>query len=263
MTKPMKMRVSTLLLCLLAMLGNVALGEANLYQVSTYDALESGQYDGVVSVETWLGYGDTGLGIMDSLDGEMITLDGVVFRIKADGSGQIVPSDQTIPFGVVTKYKADTSQTFATPIEGIDALTTYLNDAALVKQSANRMYVIRLDGYFDVVRTRSVAAQEAPYLPLSEVTEDQSEFTYEALEGTIVGVFFPDDMADLNMPGWHLHFISKDRSQGGHLLDVQIGSGILTLDAIDQMTLVLPQGQEAPPAEQAEYVAEVIYAEEK
>ena len=36
---------------------------------------------------------------------------------------------------------------------------------------------------------------------------------------SLVGVYFPDYMDGINMPGWHLHFLSEDRAKGGHVFD--------------------------------------------
>ena len=56
-----------------------------LYQVSTAGALVEGVYQGAVSVGVVREHGDFGLGTFEDLDGEMIVLDGHVFRVGSDG----------------------------------------------------------------------------------------------------------------------------------------------------------------------------------
>lgn len=46
-----------------------------------------------------------------------------------------------------------------------------------------------------------------------EIAETQPEYIYESLEGTIVALRCPGFVEGINVPGWHLHFISKDRSK--------------------------------------------------
>ncbi len=46
-----------------------------LFQTSTIDALLEGKFDGDVSFADLAGRGDSGLGTLDALDGEMIALD--------------------------------------------------------------------------------------------------------------------------------------------------------------------------------------------
>lgn len=264
MMKRRMMRGAALLLCLLMCAGGgAALGEDMLYQVSTLNALMLGLYDGVVPVEVFLQHGNTGLGTIDRLDGEMITLDGVVYQIKDDGSVTIVPPDATIPFGVVTAFETDAAQTLTAPIEGIEALAACLDAMEAVAQNPNRMYVVKLTGRFDAIRTRSVPAQDTPYPPLSEVTETQREFTFEAVEGTIVGVYFPAYLSSVNMHGWHLHFLSSDRASGGHLLDAQVASGTIELDAIDRFMLLLPDTDAFAAAALSEDLSEAIESVER
>jgi acetolactate decarboxylase len=65
------------------------------------------------------------------------------------------------------------------------------------------------------MKTRSVPAQKRPYAPLKEVTANQPEFNMNNIFGIIVGFRCPPDVDGINVPGYHLHFISRDRNQGG------------------------------------------------
>ena len=56
-----------------------------------------------------------------------------------------------------------------------------------------------------------------------------------------MGVYFPDYMDGINMPGWHLHFLSEDRSKGGHVFDVCIREGEVKVDRITNIYLNLPE----------------------
>ena len=56
------------------------------------------------------------------------------------------------------------------------------------------------------------------YRPLVEVAAHQPEFTFVETEGTLAGFYTPAFMESINVPGLHLHFLSNDRTQGGHLL---------------------------------------------
>ncbi len=54
-----------------------------LYQVSTAGALVEGVYQGAVTVGMVREHGDFGLGTFEDLDGEMIVLDGHVYRVSS------------------------------------------------------------------------------------------------------------------------------------------------------------------------------------
>ena len=42
--------------------------------------------------------------------------------------------------------------------------------------------------------------------------------TFDDVDGTLIGFRFPAAMTSVNVPGWHFHFLSADRSRGGHVL---------------------------------------------
>ncbi len=42
------------------------------------------------------------------------------------------------------------------------------------------------------------------------------------------------------MPGYHFHFLTADKQRGGHVLDLELESGTLEWDALNQLDMVLP-----------------------
>lgn len=81
----------------------------SIHQVSIMQAFMHGEYEGVISVGDLKLNGDTGLGTFEGVDGEMIVLDGVVYKAKADGSIQVMPNNERVPFAVVTNFDEDAS----------------------------------------------------------------------------------------------------------------------------------------------------------
>ena len=104
--------------------------------------------------------------------------------------------------------------------------------------------MVRIDGNFNEINVRSVNAQDEPYKPLVDALErDQTFFNYENIEGTMIGLYCPPYMADLNAVGWHLHFISKDKTKGGHVLGVNIADAVLTWDDTAGFQMNLPSNE--------------------
>jgi acetolactate decarboxylase len=58
-------------------------------------------------------------------------------------------------------------------------------------------------------------------VPLFQAAAVQPEFEFHDVLGTLVGVWTPQYAKTLNVPGYHLHFLSADRKSGGHLLEMQ------------------------------------------
>lgn len=208
-----------------------------LYQVSTIGSLMAGNYDGIKTVKQVKARGDLGIGTIDRLDGEMLLLDGTVYQVKFDGSVNRPGDDVTIPFSAVTFFDTDTSQKLEN-IKSLDDLKAVL-DPMIVKK--DRFYAFRIDGLFNSIQTRSVPAQDKPYPILSEVTKKQAVFNFENVKGSIIGFWCPDYVGSVNVPGYHLHFISEDRTRGGHLLNVNVGTAEVKMDETRFFDMELPE----------------------
>ncbi len=212
-----------------------------VFQVSLLQGLTFGDYHGSITAAELRKRGDIGIGTFDGLNGEMITLDGTIYRAAADGSVEVVPDDETIPFSNVTFFDTDEKAELS-GVDSITALQDKLNEK-VDEFGKNRFYFIRIDGTFSEMNVRSEYAQEEPYKPLAEVLEtDQTFFDYENIEGTVVGLYCPPYMSDLNATGWHLHFVSTDRSKGGHILGLKIDKAELSIDITDGFEMALPEG---------------------
>jgi len=218
--------------------------EDNIYQVSLLNALLQGEYDGFVSVGTLKDHGDTGIGTFDTLDGEMIMLDGVVHKAKADGTVEVVDDKVLVPFAVVTPFVADILDAQTDEFLTIEELKTRL-DAGIGKTTGdfNRFYVAKVSGTFSHIKVRSVPSQKKPYQPLSVIAESQREFEYEQVEGTIVAFRSPEYVEGINLPGWHLHFLSRDGLRGGHLLEVATTFSEMQIGDMRSFQLSLPSSR--------------------
>jgi len=210
-----------------------------LFQVSLLQGLTFGDYYGSITAAELKQNGDTGLGTFDGLDGEMIVLDGVVYKAKSDGSVEAVSDDETIPFSNVTFFDEDETEDIES-VADIDELKGLLNEK-IEQKMPNGFCVIRIDGTFKEMNVRSEYEQKEPYKPLAKVLEtDQTFFDYTDVEGTVVGLYCPPYMDKLNATGWHLHFISKDKEKGGHILGLNIDKAKLALDYTEGFAMKLP-----------------------
>src|SRR5918997_1041379 len=70
----------------------------------------------------------------------------------------------------------------------------------------------------------------------------QRRAAFRGLRGSLAGFRFPDRAGGLNVAGYHFHFISEDRSVGGHLLECRISRGELRVDHESSLKLELPAG---------------------
>jgi acetolactate decarboxylase len=210
--------------------------QSEVYQYSTISALLDGVYDGEATVADILQHGDFGLGTFNHLDGEMVILDGICYRLRADGTATRAAQTDRTPFAAITRFHRD----FEIPIR---APTDRAAVIAAIDQritSTNLIYAIRVTGHFADLHTRTVMEQHQPYPPLTEATEGQAEARFTDVAGTLVGFRTPDFEQGISVAGYHLHFLNDDRTAGGHVLDFTCERCDVAVSAASQLHLSLP-----------------------
>ncbi len=214
---------------------------SRMYQVSTLQALALGYSRAVITAGELLQKGDTGLGTFEDVNGEMIVMEGTCYRADQNGRIAPVPPETGVPFAAVARLSGE--QRF--PLEDlpdIEALRRELTRNIEERFGLNSMHVVRIDGEFDKVDARSEAPYRSHHVSLKEILgETQNAFLFENIRGSLVGVYFPDYMDGINMPGWHLHFLSEDRAKGGHVFDVCLHKARAMVDKISGIEIDLPR----------------------
>ena len=185
---------------------------STLYQISTSSALVEGVYSGSVSSSVLLEHGDFGLGTFEDLDGEMVILDGEIYQV-ADRVRHRT-DDFLVPFASIAHFCAKSSF----EIDNVACLKDIELACDQQRISDNLFYALRLDGIFETIHARAVHAV-SQNTRLLDAAKTQSEFHFENIEGTLVGFWSPRYASSFSVPGYHLHFISTDRTKGGHVLD--------------------------------------------
>jgi len=209
-----------------------------VFQTSTINALLAGIYDGDITLREVLENGDFGLGTYNHLAGEMILYESQFYQIKPDGSAYRPVLSTKTPYVTVCRFKAD--ETFPTP-EGfsMDDVKKFLDHRL---PNHNLFYAIKITGVFKTMKTRTIVAQKKPYPPLKEVVKHQIVFHMKEVAGTIVGFRCPEYIKGINVPNYHLHFISKDGKRGGHVLGFTLRKGRCEIDMLNRFLMVLPSG---------------------
>jgi acetolactate decarboxylase len=209
------------------------------YQTSTMAALLDGIYDGDVTIAELLTHGDFGLGTFNHLDGEMVVLDGVCHRLRADGSASIAARDDRTPFAAVTWFRPEITIPVSSPAGRRDVVSVI--DEAI--KTTNLIQAIRIDGTFSQVRTRTVMAQSPPYPPLTKATANEPITDFGHIAGTLAGFRTPDYEQGISVAGYHLHFINEPRTRGGHCLDYEIERGEIRISTSSELHLSLPRNE--------------------
>lgn len=207
-----------------------------LFQFSTLDALTQGIYEGALTFDELARRGSFGLGTFDSLDGEMVALNGTFYQIRSDGTVWRVAPNATTPFAAVTEFRPEAR------IEIHTSMTMSEVSAFLDRQlpSLNYFYAVKIHGRFQEVLARSVPKQVPPFPPLGNVVAQQSRFPLRHSEGTLVGFRTPQFEAGINAAGYHFHYIADDERAGGHALDFEIADAVIEISMLREHTTLLP-----------------------
>lgn len=210
--------------------------EKTLTQFSTIDALMQGIYDGPATFARIRQYGDFGLGTVNHLDGEMLALDGVFYQITSDGKVHVIPDSMKTSFAAVSFFKGK-HHARVPRLSSLPAIQRWLNGRL---GSRNFFWSIRVHGTFPHVKVRSISRQHPPYRPLAEVEKSERIFERLNITGTLLSFRCPPYMKGINVPGYHFHFLSDDRTMGGHVMSLSVKEGEARWDSHKTFQMLLP-----------------------
>ena len=208
-----------------------------IYQYSLFTALANKIYDGTITVADVKEKGNLGIGTYNGLNGEMIVLDGAVYQCLANGSVRKPDNTELVPFTIVTHFDED--QSFQ-----VNAIENYTELKYLIEQklpSKNIGYAFKIEGNFETLICGSANKQNQPFTKtLSEALVDRPIFNMENVSGTMVGFWYPEYLGQTNISGFHIHFISKDKTQAGHVIDFSSSNLQIKIDFCDGFDIELP-----------------------
>lgn len=208
-----------------------------IHQFSFIDALVAGLYDGAFRMSEVLDAGDLGVGCGESLDGELVLVDGTGYLCRSGGEIVVISPEELVPFAEVARFESAGMRELTGPLgeSDFDALIENL------VPSDNLFYAIRVDGAFDRMTVREPVRQERPFRGLADAVKDQTERTVIETRGSMVGFKGPDVFQGLSVADLHLHYIDDERRFGGHVLDFDLVSGTLNIEAYAGFHLRLPE----------------------
>ncbi|WP_295796463.1 acetolactate decarboxylase [Mucilaginibacter sp.] len=209
----------------------------NLYSAGYASAFIGGLYDAWYPYKKLHQHGNFGLGAPAKLDGELLMLDGVFYKTQYTGKTSPINDADETPYAVVCFFKAAKVYKPAGQLTKA-GLFKYM-DSVLTNQ--NGIYAIHIKGKFKYVKTRAFPpVQQKPYLPLAAMLDKQHFFEFNAIKGDLVGYKLPVFMEGPHIAGYHFHFLSADKTSGGHIIDVIADNVTIEVDMLNSYTMELP-----------------------
>ena len=197
----------------------------HIRQIETVHDLFAGRYEAVATVGETFSDAVLGIGVAEGVDGEIIHVDGVTWRIPADGVPERAPADLGMPFAVAAY--GGTPITRDIPCGATMTEITTVVDGVLAEENLHHDYLVaavRVTGDFSHVLLRSEHGQSPPYQPLGSPGSVTGEVRFDLAPwtGTLAGFRFPDVADDIVIPGLHLHAIARDHDSGGHCHELTV-----------------------------------------
>lgn len=172
-------------------------------------------------------------------------IQGVIRRQVDQGKGGkvvVMRPEDDVAFGTVAKFDESVPAVELRDIADIEGMKKAL--APYVAGNQNIFYMIKATGEFKTMHVRSCFACQKPYPTLSEVAKNQREFHFANTYGTVIAVWCPRYVNGINLPGWHFHYLSGDKTQGGHILGLSADHLTVKVNQIERFDLTLPRNPE-------------------
>lgn len=213
-----------------------------VFQYSTASALMAGVAAQGMPVADVVRHGQFGLGTVLNMDGEIVIADGTAYHLCANGNPAVLPADAQLPFAMVGDFEGERTHTWP-GLSSKDNLIDQLRTAE--PGNENRFILFRAHGTFDRITARVVSGQTYTGQPLGELGGSQRVYELTNVTGQLVGFVTPSYLAGISIPGLHAHFLSDDKQQGGHVLEVFSLKGITAATCtLGDFNMALPNSSE-------------------
>jgi acetolactate decarboxylase len=208
-----------------------------VWQLSPFALLLRGNFNGVVTAGEARTHGDLGVGAADSLDGELAVVNGGFYQFMAGGRVQRPAPSLLLPFAIMTEWEG--GERILLP-RGLEFTAPLQPDIDRQLPTTNAFYALRLSGRWRTVAARTFKKQKEPYGPITPEAADTFTFSDTRAHGVMVGFREPSFVDSLSVANYHLHFLSEDRTYGGHVRGFIADSVVLEYSLRPYFTVYTP-----------------------
>lgn len=221
---------SVLMLSVSQLVNGQVVEDRPIFHYSVMDAMRNGVYTGALRIDALAAQGNFGLGTYNQLDGEMVALDGVFYRVAPDGVVSKAEDQRKVPFASVAFFKAD--QVFE--LNNVKNIEMLQQEIMRRLPSRNKPYLIRIETVFKELNVGGAnKLAEKDTTGLAELMKSRPLYKRQNIAGTVVGFYHPSYASGIDLSPFHFHFISDDKSYGGHLVSGEF-SGAKIKVSIDE-----------------------------
>jgi len=195
-----------------------------LYQYSIWYAFVNKVFDGDLKVKELQAHGDIGLGSFDFLNGELVMLNGVTYRVRENGEISEGKPDDEVVYSVSTFFQKNGEFNISNSVN----YESFKNELSKLNKTPQYFYAYKAHGTFKSIKLGGIPKVNKPFTEgLDVLIPKRPVFNAENITGTLVGFYCPDYIGDINAKGFHFHFISDDKKFGGHAMDFVVDNSIV------------------------------------
>jgi acetolactate decarboxylase len=200
-------------------------------------AFMKGLYQGLTTIKEARNHGNFGVGQFAALDGELIVTHGGFYRATSDGKVRLADDADELCFAQLCYYNPQQKPWTVPANSPLAAFESFLPD---VFPFNNDFCAFRITGRFAGVVPTSPPLLQEPFPSFAQAKTLRKSFPRTDIEGTMVGYYSPPFAGSVGVPGFHFHFISDDRSSGGHVEEFTLAEGSVSAERIEKFKLTLP-----------------------
>lgn len=205
-----------------------------IYQFSTIGALMSGYFLPDEDIYKVCSCSSIGLGCSANLNAEMTIFNGTPYTATAEQSTETPKAPLDVPFYQVTDFN-----NFHEYNIGEASFKTLEQFVRTVMPLNNNFIALRIEAIFHTLKLRRPYSSNSER-SIQEVSGNQEVLTYDEIKGHLIGFWTPEMFGRISVPGFHLHFLSDDKSTSGHVLDYHFSSAILQIEEKNVIEITHP-----------------------
>jgi acetolactate decarboxylase len=211
-----------------------------IYQAGTITALTNGQYDSDTTLKSLIAKGKYGLGTIQGAQGEMIVFNGKAYL--SDISGKAVPlkDSVTIPFADFFNFSNPQINTKGKDLTAEKVLNIINHDLS----GGNYFYIIKITGKFQKIHARTIPPAKKGITLSQWIAKKQKLHDLKDVEGSMIGIYSPKYLSSVAVPGFHFHFISKDKSHVYHVYGFETADVHYKIEKVNNFSIILPNTKE-------------------
>lgn len=208
------------------------------YHYSIWWAFVNKVFEGDITAEALKTKGDIALGSYNLLDGELIMLDGTLYQAKDNGE-VLIPNDSIkVAYANAAFFQKDGGFTID-KVNNYDSLRVVINSNL---PSKNFFYGFKIKGHFKYMKCGGLNKQPPPFQEgLDVLIPNRPIFERENFLGTMVGFYCPEFIGNINVAGFHFHFVSDDKKFAGHVMEFEGENLTVEFDKKNEYQFVLPE----------------------